>query len=450
MRRESAEVIALMDSHDKAIRPPEFSDDALALAFIACHGEDLRFVAPWSKWLRWNGQRWTEDRTVAVFDLIRTVCRAAADRASSESLSRQLASAKTIAAVEKLARCDPAIAVVPEALDADSYLLNTPGGTVELRTGALRSHRRADLLTQVTSVSPQTGSTAAWRAFLKDVTCDDSDLEDYLQRLLGYTLTGDVRDHVLAFFYGVGANGKSTLLDLALELLGTYARQVPSETLMETRGDRHPTDIANLMGVRLAISSELEEGQHWAEARIKQLTGDATLTGRFMRQDFFEFKRTHKHVICGNSKPSIRVVDEAMRRRIHLIPFNARFTGARVDRAMPSKLRAEGAAVLDWLIIGCLEWQAGGLAPPSTVTLATDDYLDMQDSLGLWLAERCDGSDPAAQARSSVLYGNYHSWKELRGEKPPSQMRFSGQLEQRFSKGRETSGHVIFHGLSLR
>lgn len=215
-------------------------------------------------------------------------------------------------------------------------------------------------------------------------------------------------------------------------------------------GDRHPTDIANLMGTRLALSSELEEGQHWAEARIKQLTGDAVLTGRFMRQDFFEFKRTHKHVIAGNHKPAIRVVDDAMRRRIHLVPFNARFTGDRMDRSMPDKLKAEAPQILAWIIAGCLEWQAGGLAPPHSVTLATQDYLDAQDSIGQWIEERCDTSDPTAMTRSGLLYANYSDWKQLRGERAPSTVRFSAQMEQRFRKDRDPGNNRVFMGVTTR
>ena len=208
----------------------------------------------------------------------------------------------------------------------------------------------------MTGVSPDhNADDTTWRRFLADITLGDYDLECYLQRLVGYALTGDVRDHVLVFFHGGGANGKSTLVDLLLHILGGYAKQIPAETLMEAHGDRHPTDIANLLGVRLAVSSEVEEGGRSAEARVKTLTGDAVLTGRFMRGDFFEFQRTHKLVVAGNHRPAIRVVDDAIRRRIHLVPFLARFIGPKADAAMPERLRAEAPAVLAWAIRGCDE-----------------------------------------------------------------------------------------------
>ena len=238
--------------------PPEFSDDALAAEFTRRHGANLRYVAAWGKWLQWDGRRYAEDRITRVFDLVRAVCRDVASQAE-ERIARQLASGKTIAAVEKLARSDPQHAALPEQFDADDFLLNTPGGTVDLRAGELRAHRREDLLTKITAVAPNDdGDDSTWRRFLADITCEDCEVQEYLQRLIGYCLTGDVRDHVLAFFHGTGANGKSTLLDLLLHILGGYAKAIPAETLTEARGERHPTDVPNLAGLRVRGTTELE------------------------------------------------------------------------------------------------------------------------------------------------------------------------------------------------
>jgi putative DNA primase/helicase len=361
MRREDpaetsvkiSKMISESDEYESV--PPEFSDDALAAEFTRRYGDVYLYVAPWGRWMKYDGTRYVEDRTTNVYALARAVCRDAAIMAKDERLARKIASAQTVAAVEKLARSDPRHAALPEQFDIDDLVMNTPTGSVDLRTGDLRQHSKEDRLTKRTAVAPNAdGDLTAWLRFLSDVTCENGEVEAYLQRLAGYCLTGDVRDHILAFFYGCGSNGKSTLLDLLIWLLGDYAKQVPAETLTEARGERHPTDVANLLGVRLAVSSELEEGEHWAEARIKSLTGDATLSGRYMRQDFFEFRRTHKHVVAGNHRPAIRVVDPAIRRRVHLIPFEARFDGDGADRDMPAKLRAEGAAILAWAIQGCL------------------------------------------------------------------------------------------------
>jgi len=363
--------------------PPAFSEDALALEFTRRHGDDLRYVPPWGKWFRWDGSRWAEDRITRVYDLAREVCRDAAKEAE-EKLGRQVTSAKTVAAIEKLARSDPRHAILPEQFDIDPYLFNTPGGTIDLRTGELRPHRREDLLTKIAGATPDDDADdSTWIRFLAEVTLGDKEIEDYLQRLFGYSLSADVRDHVLAFFYGTGGNGKNTLIDLALYIVGDYGKPISTATLMEARGERHPTDIANLLGVRLAVSNEVEEGGRWAEAKLKALTGDAVLSARFMRQDFFEFQRTHKLIVSGNHRPSIRVVDEAIRRRMHLVPFRARFTGEREDRHMADKLRAEASAVLAWMVRGFLGWQEAGLQPPAAVLAATEDYLKAEDTFGL-------------------------------------------------------------------
>jgi putative DNA primase/helicase len=428
---------------------PEFSDDALALEFTRRHGGDLRYVAPWGKWLRYDGTRWVEDRTIRVFDLARKVCRDAAKEAE-EKLGRQITSAKTVAAVEKMARSDPRHATLPEQLDADPLLFNCPGGTVDLKTGELRPHRREDLITKTAGATPDHNvDDSTWVKFLADVTLGDLEIESYLQRLMGYCLSADITEHVLAFLHGAGANGKSTLIELALFIFGDYGKLIATETLMEAKGERHPTDVANLLGVRLAVSSEVEEGQHWAESRIKALTGDAVLTGRFMRMDYFEFRRTHKLLVSGNHRPAIRTVDDAMRRRIALIPFRAKFTGDTVIHDMPERLRAEAPAILAWAIRGFLEWQSAGLQPPKTVIAATEDYLTGQDTLGLWLDERCDATDPSAETQSSTLYASYKAWKEGRGERPLSHTRFSGQVEGRFRKDRR-GGVVRFQGITLK
>jgi putative DNA primase/helicase len=429
--------------------PPEFSDDALALEFTRRHSDDLRYVPPWGKWFRWDGKRWAEDRIIRVYDLAREVCRDAAAKAE-DKLARQITSAKTVAAVEKLARSDQRHAILPEQLDADPHLFNTPGGTVDLRTGQLRPHRREDQITKLAGATPDhDAADSTWIKFLDDITLGDKEIQDYLQRLFGYSLSADVRDHVLAFFYGTGGNGKNTLIDFVLHIVGDYGKPISTATLMEARGERHPTDIANLLGVRLAVSNEVEEGGRWAESKLKALTGDAVLSARFMRQDFFEFKRTHKLVVSGNHRPSIRVVDDAIRRRIHLVPFRARFIGDACDRDMPEKLKAEASAVLAWMVRGFLEWQQASLQPPPAVLTATEDYLATQDTFGLWLAECCDSSDPTAETKSGVLYGSFKAWKEHRGEHAPSTVRFSEQLEQRFPK-EPRAGCVWYRGVSLK
>jgi putative DNA primase/helicase len=429
---------------------PDHCEDDIALFFSDLHGESRVFVAQWGKWLFWNNRHWQFDETLSTYDLMRKCVRERAKTLGNDRVAAAVASARTVAGAERLVRSDRRHAATPQDFDADPMQLNTPGGTVDLATGAIREFDRADMITKMTAVAPDhEADDSAWIRFLDEVTCGSGDLQAYLQRLFGLALTGDTRDHILPFFIGSGANGKSTLLDLMLYIFGDYARQVPSEILMEARGERHPTEVANLAGVRLAIASEVDEGQAWAESRLKALTGDEMISARFMRQDFFTFRRTHKLIVAGNHRPALRAVDEAIRRRIHLIPFDARFIGDKADRDMPAKLRAEAPAILAWTIRGALDWRAHGLCPPAVVTGATDDYLASQDTLGMWIEEQCDVSDQAAETRSRELYKAFHAWKERRGERPPSEVRFSGQLEQRFRKERR-GGVVRFAGIQLR
>ena len=265
---------------------PAFSDEDLALRFAERHAWGLRFVAAWNKWLIWTGAYWRFDETLHAFDLARHVCREAA-RECNDGHGASIASARTRGAVEHLARSDRRLAATVDQWDADPLLLNTPDGVIDLRTGNARHHRAEDFMTKITAVGPRGGSPR-FLAFLDRILGGDDALVSYLQRVLGYELTGLTREHALFFGYGTGANGKSVLLSTVAGILGDYHRSAPIETFTMTNGDRHPTDLAGLRGARLVTATETEEGRRWAESRIKQLTGGDTIAARFMRQDFFE------------------------------------------------------------------------------------------------------------------------------------------------------------------
>ena len=264
------------------------------------------------------------------------------------------------------------------------------------RRPSYRTHPRAAgrrLYDKITAVGPR-GDCPRFLAFLNRITGGDAALVSYLQRVLGYALTGVTREHALFFAYGTGANGKSVLLSTVAGILGEYHRTAPIETFVASNGDRHPTDLAGLRGARLVTATETEEGRRWAEARIKQLTGGDTVSARFMRQDFFEYRPAFKLVIAGNHKPSLRSVDEAIRRRFHMIPFAVTIPADERDVELVEKLKAEWPGILAWLIEGCLEWQAEGLRPPQAVLEATDAYLSAEDAIAAWIDDRCerDGS----------------------------------------------------------
>jgi len=429
-------------------RPPAFSDEDLALRFAERHAGELRFVAAWNKWLVWDGARWRFDETLFAFNLARRVCREAAAECNNKKLANALASAKTRAAVENLARDDRRLAATIDQWDADPWSLNTPDGVVDLRTGKRRPRRAEDYLTKITVVGPG-DDCRRFLAFLHRIAGGDAELVAYLRRVLGYGLTGITREHALFFCYGTGANGKSVLLSTVAGILGEYHRTAPIETFTASNSDRHPTDLAGLRGARLVTATETEEGRRWAESRIKQLTGGDMVAARFMRQDFFEYRPAFKLVIAGNHKPSLRSVDESIRRRLHLIPFAVTIPPDERDAELAEKLKDEWPSILRWMIEGALEWQAKGLRLPRAVVGATAAYLEAEDALAAWIDEACE-RDPNAWASSSALYASWSAWATAAGETAGGSKRFSQALESRGFRRHKRECGQGFYGLRVR
>lgn len=426
------------------------TEDALALAFTRRYHRDWRYVAAWGRWLVWDGRRWRNEETLAATDLIRGVCRHAALQADNPKLAAKLATSGTVGGVERLARADRRHAATTAEWDADPWLLNTPGGVVDLRTGRLRAHDRADRMTKITTATPA-GDCPTWRRFLAEVTGGDADLQAYLQRVSGYCLTGSTQEHALFFLYGTGANGKSVFVNTLATILGDYAASAPMDTFMETRSDRHPTDMAGLRGARFVSSIETEQGRRWAESKVKSLTGGDKISARFMRQDFFEYTPQFKLVIAGNHKPAIRNIDEAMKRRLHLIPFTITVPPERRDKHLQQKLLAERDGILAWALEGCLAWQRlGRLDPPPQVVAATEEYFEAEDALGRWLEERCV-REANAKSLTAELFTDWKQWAEAAGEFVGSQRRFSDLLITRgVEKWRNAAGIRGFRGVGLK
>ncbi len=425
------------------------TEDALALSFTRRYHKDWRYVAAWGKWMVWDGQRWRTEDTLAATDLIRHVCRQAATRTSNPKVAAKLASSSTVGGVERLARVDRRHAATTDEWDADPWLLNTPGGVVDLKTGRNRPHDRADRMTRITTATPR-GACPTWRKFLDEVTGGDKALQDYLQRMAGYALTGSTREHALFFLYGTGANGKSVFLNTLASILGNYATNAPMDTFMETRSDRHPTDMAGLRGARLVSSIETEQGRRWAESKVKSLTGGDKISARFMRQDFFEFFPQFKLFVAGNHKPAIRNIDEAMKRRLHLIPFTVTIPPEQRDKHLQQKLLAERDGILAWAVEGCLAWQRDGLNPPDSVVSATDEYFEAEDALGRWLEENCV-LQVNAKSLTAELFNDWKQWCDAAGEFIGTQRRFSDLLVTRgIEKWRNGTGLRGFRGIGLK
>jgi putative DNA primase/helicase len=399
-----------------------FSEEHIALEFAKAHADNLRYVEKWGRWLMWNGKLWAPDQTPYIKNLIRVLCRQtslqAAHNTRTRPLARGIASLRTEAAVEKISRVDPRIDATTEQWDANPWLLNTPGGSVDLHTGKLRASRREDYSAKIIAAVPAIRSDCPrWLKFLDRIMAGNQELIDFLQRIAGYSLTGITSEDALFFFHGTGANGKSTLVNTWRGIMAGYATTAATEIFMASNIDQHPTGVAGLRGARLVCATETEEGRAWAESRIKNLTGHDPIEARFMRQDFFEFLPQFKLLISGNHRPSLRNVDPAIRRRFNLIPFAVEIAEEERDKDLGDKLQKEWPAILRWMIEGCLAWQREGLNAPKAVRDATESYLAAEDALALWIAECCEtGRTDDYTATTTDLYASWKAWADAASE----------------------------------
>jgi putative DNA primase/helicase len=356
-------------------------------------------------------------------------------------------SAARIMASVELTKCE--VPITPDEFDTDPFLLNCPNGTVDLRTGQLRPHRRADYITQLCPTPYYPNPTCpTWERFLRDVFARDERMIAFIQRLLGYGLTGSVSERILPIFYGGGANGKSTLLNTFMAVLGDdYARPAPASLLMCKRNESHPTEIASLFRKRFVSCIETKDGARMNEELIKQLTGNDKLTARRMREDFWDFDPTHKLVVATNHKPQVLGQDDAIWDRIRLVPFNVRFAEDQRDKDLPQKLLAEAPGILAWAVTGCVAWWKDGLQTPPQVKVATSEYRTEEDRIGEFIEEECMAE---GTAKLGDLHGRYTTWSRGRGEYPLSNKRFAQALDRFGYEKHKSSGVMVYHAISLR
>jgi putative DNA primase/helicase len=351
-----------------------------------------------------------------------------------------------------LAQSEPGIPVSPEALDADPYLLCCANGTLDLRTGSLRPHRREDLLTRLAPVPFDPEAKAPrWEAFLRRVQADDAATIGYLQRAAGYSLTGLTGEETLFFLHGSGRNGKSRFLGALRHVLGEYGTTTRPETVMAREHGGIPNDIAALAGTRLVVTTEVEDGTRLAESLIKQLTGGDAISARFLHAEYFEFTPVFKLWLAANHRPRIQGTDTAIWERIHVIPFTVTIPAEERDKHLAEKLKGEAAGILRWMVEGCLAWQREGLAPPETVRAATSSYRADMDVLAGFLEERCR-KDEGASVPSAQLYAAYQQWCEDNGERAWTQRTLGIKLRERGLVSAHTPGGRtrIWCGLALR
>jgi putative DNA primase/helicase len=429
---------------------PVLSEDIVARRFEQRYQGCLLYDHDAGRWLEWDGFRWRPDRTDRAFHYARELARELAQDRNSKI---RLAGGKTSFAsgVERFARATPSFARTSDEWDRDPYLLGTPAGTIDLRTGFVRDADPHDGITRNTSVAASdTSDCPTWRRFLAETTNRDEALETFLQAWSGYCLTGVTSEHALVFVHGGGGNGKSVFLNTVAQILGDYAATAAMDTFEAAKGNRHPTDLAMLRGTRLVTASETEEGRAWAEARIKAITGGDPISARFMRQDFFTYTPQFKLTIVGNHMPVLHNVDDAARRRFNIVPFLCK--PEKPDPTLPEKLRVEHSAILRWMVEGCLLWQANGLPRPKIVTDATAEYFAEQDLFAQWLEQCCDVrlNNDARFDHVGRLYTSWKGFAEDAGERPGSAKSFGQQMRRRGFKPGRTGSTRLFHYVRLR
>jgi putative DNA primase/helicase len=399
--------------------------------FAAMYAGQFLYIAPQRKWYRWTRTHWEADASGSVQFAAKNCARSILNDAAREDddKARKATIAFANASESKRARdamlaCasfEPEMAFAPDRFDRDPMSFNCTSGTVNLVTGACRPHAERDYISKVAPVTFDARATCpTWDRFLATVTGGDVDLVSYLQRAVGYTLTGSVREHVLLFLYGDGRNGKSTFLRVLQTLFGPYGMTGASDLLLATPGNQHPTAIADLQGRRLIVCSEIEAGRTFNEARVKQTTGGDRLSARRMREDFWEFEPSHKTWIAANHKPVIRGADEGIWRRIVLLPFTVAIPEADVDPELYDKLATELPGILNWAIEGCLAWQRDGLRPPAAVTDAVKEYREESSRFAEFFDERCLFNATAKGTTVAAMYAAYERFARSRGEKEPA------------------------------
>jgi P4 family phage/plasmid primase-like protien len=392
------------------------SDDANALALVDTYGQVIRYVPERGRWLHWTGRRWEwcPSGGGIVREYLKRIARSLPDDSTAEARHKQraLSAIGTTAGLTQ-AQTDHRIVVGLDQLDARPYELNTPGGIVDLRTGQLEAADPTHLHTRITTVAPDAEADAArWLNFLHDTFDGHEELPAYLQRLVGYSVTGVVREHVLPFAFGAGANGKGVFLETLRAVLGDYATTAPSGFLMARNYAGHETEIARLAGARMVVCSEVNEGDRFDEAKVKTLTGGDTLTARFMRMDHFTFVPTHKLWLMGNHQPAVNGGGHSFWRRLRIVPFvNTVPEHKRVDDLQGILAAEHGPAVLAWIVAGAASYFSGGLREPQSIKDATAEYAHEQDTVSRFVEDVCHlGGGSEVKLRTNIVRDAYEHW----------------------------------------
>lgn len=426
---------------------------------IQLFGQDIRYSHEAHRWWWWSGKQWEKDNAGQVLHLANQVARARQQAAFEiEDEEDRKAELKWAFGSESRSKRDntlaqaislPGMTLNYEDLDPDPWILGCANGTLDLRTGQLRPHAREDLGSQLVPIAYDPNAHCPlWEAFLDRIMGRSQAMIGFLQRAIGYSLTGSTREQVLFILHGSGRNGKSVFLEVVLALLGSYAQAASPSTFLakDSNSDGIRNDIARLRGARFVKSVETDSGRRLDEGLVKQVTGGDKMLARFLREEFFEFTPRLKLWLATNHKPDIRGQDMGIWRRIRLLPFRVTIPEAEIDLNLQEALLKELPGILAWAVRGCLEWQRMGLQEPAEVLAATADYKDEQDALGKFF-EDCCVVGSGLRVGAHELYSAYRDWA---GKSALSQVKFGSHLGERGFEHKRTKSARLWVGLGLR
>jgi putative DNA primase/helicase len=438
------------------------TDDGNALRFVDAYREQLRWIPQRSTWAVWDGHRWNIDDGIAVaHELAKNLARRLPQDSKIDATHKQRSLSRNgLNNMLALATTHPAIWSPLSRFDANPWELNTPAGLLDLRHNTLRKPDPKTLCLRSTAVAPVFEPAPQWETFLDQTFTGDATMVTFIQRLLGSTLIGEVREQALPFLHGPGANGKTTLMNVVQRLVGTgqtgYSTTVPAEILLASATQRHPTEIAELAGIRIAVASELEPGQKFAEAKVKMLTGSDQISARFMHQDFFTFTPSHHLFLLGNHEPDVKAGGPAFWRRMLKIPFENIVPKEQRDPGLEDRLVAEeGPQILAWIIQGARAYLESGLCEPETVRVATDAYEEGQDTVRQFVEDDCVTGEASRQDLHipvAALRKAYESWCSDNGVDPVNAKEITQRLRTlgiRSSRGGHR-GTRYYDGIRLK
>lgn len=439
----------------------QFTDLTNTLYFLRAYEDTIRYCITWDKFLVWNGTNWeidargfVQERIPIFIHQMYRIMRFINDRILKADFEKHLIKSESfrrIQAIVGLLKMQPSIKVIEKELDTDNYLFNVEGLTLNLKTGKAKEPNIKNLITKKSRfIYEKDAECPTWNLFLMQIFNKDLQLIRFIQKAMGYALSGDVSEQCLFILWGTGANGKSTFLNVMLELFGDYALSTGIETFMKKNSEQS-NDIARLKGMRLVTTSEIEQGRQISESLIKMVTGEDGLTARFLYGEYFSFKPTFKIFMATNHKPKIRGADNGIWRRIKMIPFTVTIPPEQRDKNLTEKLIAENSGILNWLLKGYAMWKKEGLEEPAAVKEANEEYRMDMDSVGTFVTD-CLELDTSLQWRlpTNLLYQTYIKWCSKNNERVMSQKWLGMRMSEKGFKRVITNGQRLWCGLAVK